>query len=315
MIRGKKGDANLLTEDIIFITLNLIFLGIMITFLVLKMGNAGVLEETYAKEIALLIDSAKPGMIIHLNMEDGINIAQKELGKDNINEMVKITGNVVTVKLRSDGGYSYSFFNNINVSKPYIAPNNKEFVFLFGGVVETQTESNILNAINYASNNRLINRNCNCGNSCTDYANYISEAASNNGEDPILLLSLMMQESDCVANAFSGSSTGLMQINLIHCGQYGLSSNQDTCKNQLLNNPELNIEIGAEILMENYNTYGSGKLFQGCTNRNVVYYDWDAALRGYNGWGCGVDSQGNKFTAQDNYVEEINQRYDILKTK
>lgn len=130
MIRGKKGDANLLTEDIIFIVLNLIFLTIMVLFLVLRMGNAGLLEETYAKEIALIIDSAKPGMIVHLNMEEGIKIAEKELGKENINDIVKITGNIVTVKLRKDGGYTYSSFNNVNVKSYIDITNNKEFVFV-----------------------------------------------------------------------------------------------------------------------------------------------------------------------------------------
>lgn len=128
--KREKGDANLLVEDVIFIVLNLVFLSIMILFLVLRMGNAGVLEESYAKEIALIIDSAKPGMIIHLNMEEGIKVAEKELGKENINDMVKITGNIVTVRLRKDGGYTYSSFNNVNVKSYLDTTNNKEFVFV-----------------------------------------------------------------------------------------------------------------------------------------------------------------------------------------
>jgi hypothetical protein len=130
MMKGKRGDANLLTQDIIFIVLNVMFLGILILFLSLRMGNSAVYEETYAKEIALIIDSSKPGMIVHFNMEDGINIAKKELGKDHLNDMVSIKGNIVTVKLTKNSGYSYSFFNNLDVNS-YIDPaNNKEFVFV-----------------------------------------------------------------------------------------------------------------------------------------------------------------------------------------
>ena len=44
------------------------------------MGSAAVLEERYSKEIALLIDSAKPGMTISLNMEDAVKIAKKKSG-------------------------------------------------------------------------------------------------------------------------------------------------------------------------------------------------------------------------------------------
>ncbi|GAJ19854.1 unnamed protein product, partial [marine sediment metagenome] len=60
-------------ENIIFIVLNLIFLIILIVFLVSRMGSNSVLEEKYAKQIAMIIDSAKPAMEIHLNMEDAIN--------------------------------------------------------------------------------------------------------------------------------------------------------------------------------------------------------------------------------------------------
>ncbi len=169
-------------------------------------------------------------------------------------------------------------------------------------------------AINYAKENKIGDRICNCGSNCNNYASWIIDSSSKNGiPDPILLLSLMMQESDCTSTAFSGSSVGLMQINLIHCGNYGLSSDKTECKNQLIQNPELNIEVGAEILKQSYNTYKNGKLFNGCSNRGITYTEWDAALRGYNGWGCGYDSNGNPFTAQDNYVEEINQRADSLR--
>ena len=109
---NKRG--NILTQNIIFIILNLVFLSILVLFLFSKMGNAAVLEEKYAKEIALILDSAEPGMIISLNMEDAIKIANKE--NRNLNDVVSVENNVVTVQLREKGGYSYSFFNDINFS-------------------------------------------------------------------------------------------------------------------------------------------------------------------------------------------------------
>jgi len=185
----------------------------------------------------------------------------------------------------------------------------------YGRTVGTASVSgDIGTAINYAKENKIINRRCDCGSSCNNYASWMADSSSKNGiPDPILLLSLMMQESDCTQSAFSGSSVGLMQINLIHCGKYGLPSDKTECKKQLLENPQLNIEVGTEILKETYNLYKNGKVFNGCTNRGITYTDWDAAIRGYNGWGCGKDSNGNPFTAQDNYVEEVNQRYNLLK--
>ncbi len=172
---------------------------------------------------------------------------------------------------------------------------------------------NINSAIDYAKQNQIVNRTCNCGSNCQDYANWIVKSSSDNGiPNPSLLLSLMMQESDCTSNAFSGSSVGIMQINLIHCGEYGLSSDKEKCRDELINNVRLNIETGAKILKEKYNSYKDGKIFQGCSNRNIFYSGWDAAMRGYNGWGCGEDASGNSLYAQDNYVEEVTERYNQL---
>ena len=127
-----KKRGTLLTENIIFIILNILFIGILILFISLRSGSAAVLEEVYAKQIALIIDSAKPGMVINLNMEDAIERAKKELGENKINEIVSINitnSNIVTVKLRNKGGYSYSFFNDVDVNA-YPDTNGKEYVFV-----------------------------------------------------------------------------------------------------------------------------------------------------------------------------------------
>jgi hypothetical protein len=184
----------------------------------------------------------------------------------------------------------------------------------FYGYVSGETETDLSRIINEAKNSKIVDRTCNCGSNCEDYAKWISQSASNNGiEDNVILLSLMMQESDCTANAFSGSSVGLMQINLENCGAYNLPSDKAACKQELINNPAMNIEIGAKILKEKYEAFKGGKVFVGCSERNVNYIEWKAALRGYNGWGCGTDSSGKKLTEQDNYVEEVIRRAEVLK--
>jgi len=127
---NKKG--NILTENIIFIILNLIFLSILIIFLFSKTGTAALLEEKYAKQIALILDSAEPGMIISLNMGDAIKIANKE--NRDLNNIVSVQDNIVKVQLDEKGEYSYSFFNNIDVS---VYPNRsaqpiKEYIIFMG---------------------------------------------------------------------------------------------------------------------------------------------------------------------------------------
>ncbi len=125
-------------ENIIFIILNLVFIAILIFFLISRSGTAAVLEEKYAKEIALLLDSAKPGMIISLNMEDAIKVAEEKLGEDKLSRIVDVTDNVVTVKLRDNGGYSYSFFNNLTFTNCYLNELDNEYVFFIGGYNEQE---------------------------------------------------------------------------------------------------------------------------------------------------------------------------------
>lgn len=122
-MKNKRG--NILLENIIFIILNVLFITILVIFLFTKTGSAAVLEEKYAKEIALIIDSAKSDMVVFIKMEDAIKTAEKEgfpAGK-----IVTINDNIVTVKLREKGGYSYSFFNDVSPNLNFDRGNNSYF--------------------------------------------------------------------------------------------------------------------------------------------------------------------------------------------
>ncbi len=129
--RNRKG-MTLLLENITFIILNLIFIGILVAFLLTRANTASILEEKYAKEIALMLDSARPGMEIILNMTDAFLAAEKNLGKNNVNNLVTISGNIVNVNLGTPRGYSYSFFNNVNIANYYIDKENKDYIFFIG---------------------------------------------------------------------------------------------------------------------------------------------------------------------------------------
>jgi len=119
-----KKRGTILIENVVFIVLNLIFLTLLIVFIAKQGNDVAILEQVYSKQIALAIDSAKPVMILKIGMEKGKKLAEKN--NFDFANSVKITGNVVTVKLRENGGYSYSFFNNVDVGKPYPDQNNEE---------------------------------------------------------------------------------------------------------------------------------------------------------------------------------------------
>lgn len=110
--KSKRG--TILVENIIFIILNLLFLTVLVLFLIKQGSGAIVLEQAYSKQIAMLVDSAKPVMLIKMDMDKGKSIA--ESNGINFGSVVSITGNMVSVKLTEKGGYSYSFFNDVDVS-------------------------------------------------------------------------------------------------------------------------------------------------------------------------------------------------------
>jgi hypothetical protein len=122
----KRG--NILTENVIFIILNLVFLAVLILFIFRQGAGITTLEQSYAKQIALLIDSAKPGMEITLDIKDA-----KDSGGDwfkkNYPNTVTINGNIVTIKLSEKSGYSYSFFNDVKPSFD-IYPEGKIFILI-----------------------------------------------------------------------------------------------------------------------------------------------------------------------------------------
>ncbi len=88
------------------------FLSIIILFLANEMSSVHVLDEIYAKKIALITDYSKPDMIIKIDMSKALKSAEKN--KMDFADAVKVSGNVVYVNLKSgDTGYSYSFFNDV----------------------------------------------------------------------------------------------------------------------------------------------------------------------------------------------------------
>ncbi len=130
----KIGKRGILRENIIFIVLNLAFLSILLLFLLSKTSETAVLEEKYAKQIALMIDATEPGMRIHLNMEDAIEKAVKN--KINPSDIVSINGNVVTVKLSEKDNNpqsSYSFFNDVEANANFDTLTQKEYYFVISG--------------------------------------------------------------------------------------------------------------------------------------------------------------------------------------
>ncbi len=150
------------------------------------------------------------------------------------------------------------------------------------------------------------NYKCYCGTKCEDYARWITDASTNNDiPDQLLLLAIMMHESNCKSVESAGGDIGLMQVNAkVHCGKgslaLGLPIDLTKCKGVLLEDEQQNINVGAKILKQNYKPSSGTRNFM-CNGLIIGSYSgWEAALRGYNGWGC---------TGDNNYVENVEKIY------
>ena len=116
MKRGKGG--KILMENVIFIILNVLFLMILILFLARQGQGAHLLEQSYAKQIALLIDSAEPqpSEVIKLNFDKGFEIIEED--NLNINETIVIDKekNMIIVSLGKGSGTGVRFFSDYEIN-------------------------------------------------------------------------------------------------------------------------------------------------------------------------------------------------------
>ncbi|MEM4625214.1 MAG: transglycosylase SLT domain-containing protein [Candidatus Pacearchaeota archaeon] len=202
---------------------------------------------------------------------------------------------------------NYGESNQPDVNNPPYESTNNNITYVNNNLREVNL-SKLISLINSIRDISIDGRKCSCGDKCSEYANYILSNSEKNSLDPILVLSLIMQESNCRPKLSSDTSHGIMQINEIHCGKYNLSNDKSACIYELKEDVNKNIEVGTRILKENYDLYKSGRSFNGCSNRNIFYQEWEAALRAYNGWGCNP-----KYPAQDYFVEEVISRKEKLR--
>jgi hypothetical protein len=104
--------ANILQENLVFSLLNFAFFAILIVFIYSRTGDPSILEEKYSKQIAMMIDAAKPGMLISFDMKEVLDASKKQNWERD--KIVSFEGNSIRVQLKKDGGYTYHFFNDVS---------------------------------------------------------------------------------------------------------------------------------------------------------------------------------------------------------
>jgi hypothetical protein len=136
-MRNKRG-MEILSEEIVFIVVNLLFIVLIALFVYSRMSSVAQYEEVYAKQIALFLDVAKPGMELKITMDKNLEKAKKDLDISDLKNVVEINGNVVKVRLLQDSaGYTYSFFSKVDVEVFPIDNKNFDPVASGGSITKT----------------------------------------------------------------------------------------------------------------------------------------------------------------------------------
>lgn len=112
----KRGSETL--YPLITYLLVVILLFAMLFFFVARAGSGvATYENLYAKKIALMIDQARPGTSLTIDIFDMVDIAKKNL-VSNLNGIISFNDEKkeVTVKLSPVGkGYTYSYFTDAKI--------------------------------------------------------------------------------------------------------------------------------------------------------------------------------------------------------
>ena len=225
---------------------------------------------------------------------------------------------------------NYEFVKNRPVEVPKIdipLPVEEPFTFEFsqemiskGAVKITENKIIVLGfeeTLKKAAEKGIINSKC------VDFASQVLVSSKKNDiPDPLLLVALMQIESSCDKTATSdgkifkkkdgtkyvmtfdlGASYGLLEVSgRTWCGKHGLPNDKDSCIKALYDS-QTNLNSGAAILSDYYSDKKDGVNYNSC-GRRVTYYNWDAALRAYNGFGC--------YKGAEYYVENVMKIYNKL---
>ena len=94
-----------------FIVINLIFFIAMFYFVSRAGSSDASYEHIYAKKISLLINEAKQNTLMKVDVSELVYRGRKNNFKTEIN----IKDNLINVKVRESGGYSYSYYSDYDI--------------------------------------------------------------------------------------------------------------------------------------------------------------------------------------------------------
>jgi len=113
-------------SSVIFIILNVVFLSVIALYITRAGNTASIFEETYAKQIALFIDGAKPGTRVELDVSEVFSI-----GRDlDFEPIIKINceENQVITQFSKSGGYKFEYFSDLKKCESSLDKINEKLI-------------------------------------------------------------------------------------------------------------------------------------------------------------------------------------------
>ncbi len=112
----KKGDLSITLENAGYLILLIVFLALIFFGVLDKKESSATYTDYYAKETARLINYARPGDVITIDIHDATKIAKKN-GVTSDSEIVSFENseNAVCFKLSLGRKTCYRYFNNVDI--------------------------------------------------------------------------------------------------------------------------------------------------------------------------------------------------------
>lgn len=130
---NKRGE-DLSYETVVFLLIVLAFFAIIMVFVYKSAYGSAIYEQTYAKQIGLMIDGSKPGMTISVDMGKIVDLSKSKKEKAYIFR-INNEAKEISVSSSEKGGYSFQYFSGYNVSilrQPSVEPEARELVLKIG---------------------------------------------------------------------------------------------------------------------------------------------------------------------------------------
>jgi hypothetical protein len=125
-MKNKKAQDTL-NSAVIFVLLNVAFIGILGLAIIMFGTGADSLEKIYGQKIVMVTDSMVEGSVLEIDLKEIYNVAKKNNFEDNI-ILVDKENNNFTIKTSSSSGHTYHFFSDITGTSFLLNPQENSLI-------------------------------------------------------------------------------------------------------------------------------------------------------------------------------------------